>query len=65
MDSGVSRTRDTPLVNSFLRTLFAKSCSVADELGLEVRSRKSIRSRCTSSIVAMLLLTWARRLRGV
>ncbi len=51
-------------VNSFMRTLFAKSRSVAEELGLEVRSKKSIRSRCMSSIAAMLLDTWARRVRA-
>ncbi len=34
----------TPGVHSFPRTLFAKSRSVAEKLGSEVRSRKSIKS---------------------
>jgi hypothetical protein len=32
-------------------------------LGSEMRSRKSIRSRSMSSIAAILLLTWERRVR--
>ncbi len=50
-------------MNLFLRTLFTKSRSVAEELGSVVRYKKSIRSRCMSSIAAMLLETWARRVR--
>ena len=50
-------------VNSFMRMLFAKFRSVTEELGSEVRSKKIIRSRCMSSIAAMLLLTWAKRVR--
>ncbi len=45
--------------------LFAKSFSVAEELGSEVRSRNIIRSRCMSSIAAMFAWTLPRRMETV
>ena len=52
-------------LKSLRRMLFAKSFSVAEDLGSEVRSRNIIQSRYMSSIAAMIAWTWPRRMETV